>query len=56
LAGNLATDIRLRLLVGDNAAFSESVEQLVAVTTEQGFLLLRAAGNDLSRVDRGQVW
>jgi predicted ATPase len=44
LAGNLATDIRLRLLVGDNAAFSESVEQLVAVTTEQGFLLLRAQG------------
>jgi len=37
LAGNLATGIRLRLLVGDNAALGEWVDQLVTVTTEQGF-------------------
>jgi class 3 adenylate cyclase len=37
LAGNLATGIRLRLLVGDNVALGEWVDQLAAVTTEQGF-------------------
>jgi class 3 adenylate cyclase/predicted ATPase len=37
LAGNLATGIRLRLLVGDNAALGEWVDQLITVTTEQGF-------------------
>ena len=42
LAGNLATGIRLRLLVGDNAALSEWVDQLVTVTTEQGFPHWRA--------------
>ncbi len=44
LAGNLATGIRLRLLVGDNAALGEWVDQLVAVTTEQGFPHWRAMG------------
>jgi predicted ATPase len=42
LAGNLATGIRLRLLVGDNAALGEWVDQLVTVTTEQGFPHWRA--------------
>jgi predicted ATPase len=42
LAGNLATGIRLCLLVGDNAALGEWVDQLVAVTTEQGFPHWRA--------------
>jgi len=44
LAGNLATGIRLRLLVGDNAALGEWVDQLVTVTTEQGFPHWRAMG------------
>jgi predicted ATPase len=38
----LATGIRLRLLVGDNAALGEWVDQLVTVTTEQGFPHWRA--------------
>ena len=42
LAGDLATGIRLRLLVGDNAAVGEWVDQLVTVTTEQGFPHWRA--------------
>ena len=42
LAGNLATSIRLRLLVGGNAALGEWVDQLVTVTTEQGFPHWRA--------------
>jgi hypothetical protein len=42
--GNLATGIRLRLLVGDNAALGEWVDQLVTVTTEQGFPHWRAMG------------
>jgi class 3 adenylate cyclase/predicted ATPase len=42
LAGNLATGIRLLLLTGDNAALNERVDQLVAVTTEQGFPHWRA--------------
>jgi class 3 adenylate cyclase/predicted ATPase len=37
LAGNLATGIRLRLLVGDNAALHQLVEQLGMVATEHGF-------------------
>lgn len=37
LAGNLATGIRLRLLVGDNAALRQLVEQLGVVATEHGF-------------------
>jgi class 3 adenylate cyclase/predicted ATPase len=44
LAGHLATGIRLRLLVGDNAALGEWVDQLVVVTTEQGFPHWRAMG------------
>jgi predicted ATPase len=44
LAGNLATGIRLRLLVGDDAALGEWVDQLVTVTTEQGFPQWRAMG------------
>ena len=44
LAGNLATGIRLRLLVGNYAALSEWVGQLDAVTTEQGFPQWRALG------------
>jgi class 3 adenylate cyclase/tetratricopeptide (TPR) repeat protein len=42
LAGNLATGIRLRLVVGDNAALGKWVDQLVAVITEQGFPHWRA--------------
>jgi hypothetical protein len=37
LAGNLATGIRLRLLVGDIADLAAWLDQLVTVTTEQGF-------------------
>jgi predicted ATPase len=44
LASSLGCDIRLRLLVGDNAALGEGVDQLVTVTTEQGFIFLRAQG------------
>jgi hypothetical protein len=44
VAGNIATGIRLRLLVGDDAALGEWVDQLVAVTTEQGFPHWRAVG------------
>jgi predicted ATPase len=40
----LATGIRLRLLVGDNAALGEWMDQLVTVTTEQGFPHWRAMG------------
>ena len=40
----MATGIRLRLLVGDNAALGELVDQLVTVTTEQGFPHWRAMG------------
>jgi predicted ATPase len=42
LAGNLATGIRLRLLLGDNVALGEWVDQLATVTTEQGFPHWRA--------------
>jgi class 3 adenylate cyclase/predicted ATPase len=44
LAGDLATGIRLSLLVGDNAVLEQWVDQLVAVTTEQGFPHWRAMG------------
>jgi tetratricopeptide (TPR) repeat protein len=54
LAGNLATGIRLRLLVGDDAALGEWVDQLVTVTTEQGFPPVACNGSDLSRVGQGQ--
>jgi len=51
LAGNLATGIRLRLLVGDNAALDEWVDQLVTVTTEQSFPHWRA----LETICRGWI-
>ena len=38
LAGHLATGIRLRLLVGDNAALGEWVDQLVTVTQQLAFV------------------
>jgi class 3 adenylate cyclase/tetratricopeptide (TPR) repeat protein len=44
LAGSLATGIRLHLLGGDNAFLGEWVDQLVGVTTEQGFPHWRAVG------------
>ena len=44
LAGNLATGIRLRLLVGDNGALAEWVDRLIALMTEQGFPQWRAMG------------
>jgi class 3 adenylate cyclase/predicted ATPase len=44
LAGNLAVGARLLSLVGDNAVLGEWVDQLVAVTTEQGFPFWRAQG------------
>jgi predicted ATPase len=37
LAGTLATGIRLHLVIGDNVVLSQWVDQLIAVTTEQGF-------------------
>src|SRR5262249_45702244 len=51
LAAHLATGIRLRLLVGDNAALREWVDQLVTVTTEQGFPHWRA----MATICRGWV-
>ena len=36
--GTLATGIRLRLLVGDNAALGEWVDQLVTVTQQLAFV------------------
>jgi class 3 adenylate cyclase/predicted ATPase len=42
LAGNLATGIRLRLLLGDIAALRRWMDQLVAVMNEQGFPHWRA--------------
>jgi predicted ATPase len=47
LAMSLAQGVRLLSLVGDIAILSEWVDQLVAVTTEQGFSLWRAAGTIL---------
>src|SRR5580704_15550972 len=38
LAGHLATGIRLRLLVGDNAALGEWVDRLVTVTQQLAFV------------------
>ena len=43
LAGNLATCIRLHLLIEGSAVLGEWVNELVAVTTEQGFPHWRAA-------------
>jgi predicted ATPase len=47
LAMSLAQGARLLSLVGDIAILGEWVDQLVAVTTEQGFSLWRAAGTIL---------
>jgi predicted ATPase len=44
LASNLAIGARLLSVVGDDAALNERVDQLVAVTTEQGFSQWRALG------------
>jgi predicted ATPase len=44
LALSLANGTRLLSLVGDNAALDERADQLVAVTTEQGFPFWRAQG------------
>jgi class 3 adenylate cyclase/predicted ATPase len=44
LALSLAFDFRLLSLVGDDAALDERADQMVAVTTEQGFLQWRAFG------------
>ncbi len=44
LAVNLTLGARLLSLVGDDAVLGEWVDQLVAVTTEQGFPLWRAQG------------
>jgi class 3 adenylate cyclase/predicted ATPase len=44
LALSLTFGVRLLSLVGDNSALDERVDQLVAVTTDQGFLQWRAFG------------
>ena len=44
LAVTLAIALRLLSLAGDNAVLDERTEQLVAVTTEQGFPQMRAMG------------
>ena len=44
LAASLAIGAGLLSLVGDNAALDEWADQLVAVTTEQGFPYWRALG------------
>jgi predicted ATPase len=43
-AGTLATGIRLYLVIGGNEVLSQWVDQLIAVTTEQGFPHWRAMG------------
>jgi predicted ATPase len=44
LAGSLAIGMRLLSLIGDDAALDESVNQLMALATEQGFPHWRAQG------------
>jgi predicted ATPase len=44
LASSLTFDVRLRSFVGDNALLGERVNELVAVTTEQGFPQFGAVG------------
>jgi class 3 adenylate cyclase/predicted ATPase len=44
LALTLTTGTKLLSLVGDNAALEEQAEELIAVSTEQGFPLWRALG------------
>jgi class 3 adenylate cyclase/predicted ATPase len=58
LAGSLSLGSRLLSLVGDTAALDERVDQLVAVTTEQGFPYWRALGTIYSgwvKVKNGDV-
>jgi predicted ATPase len=58
LALSLNFGARLHLLVGDNAAVGERADQLVAVTTEQGFPLWRAQGTMFCgwvKVENGDV-
>jgi tetratricopeptide (TPR) repeat protein len=43
-AGTLATGIRLHLVIGDNVVLSEWVDQLISLTTEQGFPHWHAMG------------
>src|SRR5260370_27153203 len=47
LASNLTVSARLLSLAGDNAALDERADQLIAVTTEQGFPFWRAQGTIL---------
>ena len=56
LALSLAIGARLLSLDGDNAALGERVDQLVAVTTEQGFPFWRAQGTIYRGVGQGQEW
>jgi class 3 adenylate cyclase/tetratricopeptide (TPR) repeat protein len=51
LAGSLAMGIRLHLVVEDSTVLGEVVDQLIAVTTEQGFPHWRA----LEKISRGWV-
>jgi len=58
LAVSLANGITALSLVGDNAALDEWVDQVVAVTTEQGFPVWRAHGTIFRgwvRVKNGDV-
>jgi class 3 adenylate cyclase/predicted ATPase len=58
LASALANGATVLSLVGDNAALDERVEQLVAVTTEQGFPQWGALGTILRgwvKVENGEV-
>jgi class 3 adenylate cyclase/predicted ATPase len=58
LALSLNFGARLRLLVGDNAAVAEQADELVAVTTEQGFPLWHAQGTMFRgwvKVENGDV-
>jgi class 3 adenylate cyclase/predicted ATPase len=58
LALSLNFGARLRLLVGDTKAVGERAEELVAVTTEQGFPLWRAQGTMFRgwvKVENGDV-
>ena len=58
LAAGLANGATVLSLVGDNAALDEQVDQLVAVTTEQGFPQWRALGTIFRgwvKVENGDV-
>jgi len=58
LASSLAVGARLLSLVGDNATLGERADQLVSVTTEQGFPFWRAQGMSFhgwAKVKNGDV-